>query len=125
VSLNEVIHETTRMLERSIGKGIRVELALEQELEQIEADETQLQQVIMNLSLNARDAMPNGGILRISTSMVKMTAEDCYLKSQFQPGSYVQLDIKDSGTGIPSEILSKIFEPFFTTKPVGKVPDLD
>ena len=120
VSLNEVIHETTRILERSIGKGIRVELGLEQELEQIEADETQLQQVIMNLSLNARDAMPNGGILRISTSMVKMTAEDCYLKSQFQPGSYVQLDIKDSGTGIPSEILSKIFEPFFTTKPVGK-----
>jgi signal transduction histidine kinase/ActR/RegA family two-component response regulator len=120
VSLNEVIHETTRMLERSIRKEIRVELALEQELEQIEADETQLQQVIMNLSLNARDAMPNGGTLRISTSMVNLTAEDCYLKPQFQPGTYVQLDMKDSGTGIPPEVLSKIFEPFFTTKPVGK-----
>jgi signal transduction histidine kinase/CheY-like chemotaxis protein len=120
VSLNEVIHETTRMLERSIGKEIHVELVLEQELEQIEADETQLQQVIMNLSLNARDAMPNGGTLRISTSMVKLTVEDCYLKPQFQPGTYVQLDMKDSGTGIPPEFISKIFEPFFTTKPVGK-----
>jgi len=120
VSLNEVISETTRMLERSIGKGIQVELALEQELEQIEADETQLQQVIMNLSLNARDAMPNGGTLRISTSMVKLNEEYCLRKPQFHPGSYVQLDIKDNGTGIPPEVLPKIFEPFFTTKPVGK-----
>jgi len=120
VSLNEVISETTRMLERSIGKGIQVELALEQELEQIEADETQLQQVIMNLSLNARDAMPNGGTLRISTSMVKFSDEYCLRKPQFHPGSYVQLNIKDSGIGIPSEVLPKIFEPFFTTKPVGK-----
>ena len=120
VSLNEVIRETIRMLERSIGKGIHVELALEQELEQIEADETQLQQVIMNLSLNARDAMPNGGTLRISTSMIELNEEYCLRKPQFHPGSYVQLDIKDSGTGIPSEVLPKIFEPFFTTKPVGK-----
>jgi signal transduction histidine kinase/CheY-like chemotaxis protein len=120
VSLNEVIHETARLLERSIGKGIRVELALGQGLEQIEADETQLQQVIMNLSLNARDAMPNGGALQISTSVIKLTAEDCYLKPQFQPGTYVQLNIQDNGTGIPPENLSKIFEPFFTTKPVGK-----
>ncbi len=120
VSLNDLIHETTRMLERSIGKGIHVELALEQELEQIEADETQLQQVIMNLSLNARDAMPNGGTLRISTSMIKLNEEDCLQNPQLHPGSYVQLNIQDNGTGIPSEILSKIFEPFFTTKAVGK-----
>ena len=120
VSLNEVIHETTRMLERSIGKWIHVELALEHELEQIEADETQLQQVIMNLSLNARDAMPNGGTLRISTSMVSLSKDECLQKPQFKTGSYVQLTIEDNGTGIPADILHKIYEPFFTTKPVGK-----
>ena len=120
VSLNEVIHETTRMLERSIGKAIHVELALEQELEQIEVDETQLQQVIMNLSLNARDAMPNGGTLRISTSMVSLSENDCLQKPQFKTGSYVQLTIEDNGMGIPADIIQKIYEPFFTTKPVGK-----
>ena len=120
VSLNEVIHETTRMLERSIGKGIHVELALEQNLEQIEVDETQVQQVIMNLSLNARDAMPNGGILRISTSMVSLSEDECIQKPQLKTGSYVQLNIEDNGTGIPEDIIQKIYEPFFTTKPVGK-----
>jgi len=120
VSLNEIIHETARILERSIGKGIHVELVLDQDLEQIEADETQLQQVIMNLSLNARDAMPNGGTLRVSTSMVSWSEEDCLQKPQFHPGRYVRLDIQDTGTGIPPEILSKVFEPFFTTKPIGK-----
>ena len=120
VSLNEVIHETTRMLERSIGKEIHVELALEQELEPIEVDETQLQQVIMNLSLNARDAMPNGGTLRISTSMVSLSENECSQKPQIKTGNYVQLNIEDNGSGIPSEVLPKIFEPFFTTKPIGK-----
>ena len=120
VSLNDVIFETTRMLERSIGKGVRVELSLDSFIDQIEADETQLQQVIMNLALNARDAMENGGTLRISTMMTNLTQEDCVYNPTLRTGQYVQMSITDTGSGIPSEILPKIFEPFFTTKPVGK-----
>ena len=120
VSLNDIIYETTRILERSISKGIRVELRLDPGLDQIEADETQLQQVIMNLALNARDAMPDGGSIRIATSMCSFSQEDVMQQPSLQIGTYVQLSIEDSGTGIPPEVLPKIFEPFFTTKPVGK-----
>ncbi len=120
LSLNDVILETTHILERSIGKEIKVELSLDANIPSIEADETQLQQIIMNLALNARDAMPQGGTLKLSTAVVTLNEVEVRQYPRLKAGSYVQLKVEDTGVGIPSEILHRIFEPFFTTKPVGK-----
>ncbi|MCX7984983.1 MAG: ATP-binding protein [Bacteroidetes bacterium] len=120
VCLNDVILETTHILERSLAKEIHVEMGLDAFLEDVEADETQLQQVIMNLALNARDAMPTGGTIRITTSMTHLDHTTKKVPPSLKPGKYVVMKIEDTGTGIPPEILPKIFEPFFTTKPVGK-----
>lgn len=118
--INDIILETTHILERAISKEIRIEIALDPHIKPIEGDETQLQQVIMNLALNARDAMPNGGVLRLSTAMVTLNETKTCRYTHISPGTYVQVTIEDTGTGIPPEVLPKIFEPFFTTKPVGK-----
>ena len=119
-SLNKIVRDMLRILDRSIGKNITVALELDENLSPIEADETQLQQVILNLAINARDAMPEGGTLTISTESVVLDWPYCKKHPLFAPGSYLRLAVRDTGSGIKQEDMQRIFDPFFTTKKVGK-----
>lgn len=120
VNLNRELRQNISVLERLIPKMIRLELDLQEDLHLIKADSTQLQQVIINLSVNARDAMPEGGVLSFKTRNVYLDEEYCKVHVGFEPGPYVLLAVTDTGVGIPPEIIDKIFDPFFTTKEPGK-----
>ena len=108
------------LLRRLIGEDIQFVTTVERELWLVNADETQLGQVIMNLAVNARDAMPGGGSLTIG--LANMTLDQSYARSQFGvlPGKYVLLSVCDTGCGMTEEIRARMFEPFFTTKEQGK-----
>ncbi len=120
LDLNSVLADTGRMLPRLIGEHIQVSVLPGAELWKIEADPVQIEQVILNLAVNARDAMPKGGVLTVETCNVRLGAD--YVRSHVgvTPGDYVLLAVSDTGIGIPSEIMPHIFEPFFTTKERGK-----
>jgi PAS domain S-box-containing protein len=120
LSLHPFLKEISKLLERMIPENIEVELNLAGEDFMVEVDPTQLQQVVMNLAVNARDAMPEGGQLRIETARAQLDDAFCQAHPDLHPGFYVRLSVSDTGTGIPPEIRSRIFDPFFTTKPVGK-----
>ena len=118
INLNKIINESVDLVCNSLPDYIEVRLNLQNDIHHIVADSTQMQQVLMNMILNARDAMPKGGVISIIT-------QNHLIKQNFQqgalpPGHYVRVTIGDTGTGIPIEILPKIFDPFFTTKEVGK-----
>lgn len=118
IFLNKVIEDSLDLLEHSIADKIEIVKNFESDLRLIYADEAQVQQIIMNLLLNAADAMPNGGKIEINTENYKIS--EFYQIGSLDPGEYVRLVIKDNGSGIPLEIMSKIFDPFFTTKDIGK-----
>jgi two-component system cell cycle sensor histidine kinase/response regulator CckA len=121
LDLNRLVNRMTKMLHRVIGEDILLTLALAPELGRVKADPGQVEQVIMNLAINARDAMPDGGRLEIATGNLEVTAvaEDGP-RAGVPEGSYVVLSIADTGTGMTDDVRSHIFEPFFTTKPKGK-----
>lgn len=119
LNLNTVVRDAERMLSRLIGEDIEIVTDLRPTLSQIRIDPGQLQQVIINLAVNARDAMPTGGRLAIATSEVEI-AEPQTALLDCRPGRYVALTIADTGTGMTPEIQGRIFEPFFTTKGHGK-----
>jgi len=121
INLNNLIKEMDKMLQRIIGEDIEFHTFLNKDLWNIHVDPSGMEQVIMNLVVNARDAMPEGGELIIETANIKLTDE--YVKKRHpvaMPGEYVMLSISDTGVGIPENIKEHIFEPFFTTKEVGK-----
>jgi len=121
LDLNELIKGFVKMLERLIGEDVELETALVSGLRRVEADPGQMEQVIMNLVINARDAMPGGGKVIIETANADL--DEDYAKAHdvsLQPGPYVMLAVSDTGTGMDEETRSLIFEPFFTTKEVGK-----
>jgi PAS domain S-box-containing protein len=122
VSPNRIIRETSKLLESSLGKNVELELDLNPSLPLVGANATQVQQAILNLCLNARDAMPDGGRMNISTGLVDLGREGNHLYRNLaaEPGQYVRISVKDTGVGIPKENIDKIFDPFFTTKEVGK-----
>ncbi len=120
LDLNEVIKRVTQMLRRVLGENITLRTNLTSRLPAIEADPTMMEQVIMNLAVNARDAMPNGGSLIIGTVPVNVTRGYVDLNPEAKEGSFISLSVSDNGTGIEPDKLSKLFEPFFTTKEVGK-----
>lgn len=120
VDLNQELHEVAKMLARTLPKMIEIEMDLSEPLDPVNSDPAQLQQVIMNLAVNARDAMPNGGRLSIETKNVYLDEEYCKSFLDVAPGNYVFLGISDSGTGMDEETRKHIFDPFFTTKETGK-----
>lgn len=120
VDLNHELEQVARMLERTIPKMIGIELNLADDLDTISADPAQLQQVVMNLSVNARDAMPEGGKLTIETRNIHLDADYCRAHLATDPGDYVLLSVSDTGCGMAKETVDHIFDPFFTTKETGK-----
>ena len=120
LSLNSVVSDTDRMLRRLIGEDIRLRLHLQSNLALAKADPAQVEQVIMNLAVNARDAMPNGGELLIETANVTVDENAASPGNIPPPGYYVMLAVSDTGAGMDSDTQAHIFDPFFTTKPAGK-----
>ena len=120
LSLNDTIRSLDKMLRRLIGEDIEVLAMLAPDLGTVEADPGQMDQILMNLAVNSRDAMPNGGKLTIKTENVEL--DESYIKthSYIKPGRYVQLSVSDNGMGIAPETQARIFEPFFTTKELGR-----
>ncbi len=119
-NLHTCIEETVRILRRTIDPRITLEVHTAPELWTVQADPCQMNQVLMNLCLNARDAMPDGGRLLLETENVVLSEEYARAHLQARPGSFVRLAVQDTGHGILPEIRSRIFEPFFTTKGPGK-----
>jgi CheY-like chemotaxis protein len=119
MDLHQVIIQTVGMLERTIPKMIRIESELESEPALIDGDPVQLEQILMNLGTNARDAMPDGGRLLFQTETVILDETFCRTRADLNPGAHVLLKVSDTGHGIPTDRLEHIFEPFFTTKGVG------
>ncbi len=120
LSLNPVITNFETMLRRLIGEDIELVLRTSQENLRVKADPAQLEQIIMNLAVNARDAMPKGGKLTIETASANLGRTPVYHLSPLPPGPYVRLSVSDTGSGMPPDVQAHIFEPFFTTKEEGK-----
>jgi hypothetical protein len=120
INLNSIIEEMGKLLPRLIGEDIELVVRADQELGAIRADASQMEQIIMNLAVNSRDAMPNGGKLVIETRNADLDQTYTASHPLMKPGAYIQLTVSDSGTGMDAETQSHIFEPFFTTKEKGK-----
>ncbi len=120
IDLNAVVQDIAPMLRRLIGEAIELKTTLVTPLARVHADRGQLEQVIMNLAVNARDAMPEGGRIWIETAETRLDAESLRTAKPLNPGRYVVLAVSDSGHGMSDEVKARLFEPFFTTKPLGK-----
>ncbi len=120
LNLNQVILDMQKMLRRVIGEHIRIETKLSPVIYPLKLDPSQIEQIVLNLAVNAQDAMPQGGALLISTDNVLLSAKYTETIPDIEPGEYVCLSITDTGEGIEPDLLKHIFEPFFTTKEVGK-----
>jgi len=120
LDLNHEVHEVQRLLERTIPRMIEIELHLADDLKIVSADPGQMEQVLMNLAVNSKDAMPQGGRLVIETKNVTLDAEFCKAHLGSKPGDYVMLGVSDTGHGMDNKTIAHIFEPFYTTKGPGK-----
>lgn len=120
VDLKSLMQEIERLTFETFPKSIRIEVSTEENLWPVSGDATQLHQALLNLAVNARDAMPGGGQLRFAGRNIVLDARYPLRAWGLQPGPHVAMEVSDTGTGIPPEIRSKIFDPFFTTKEIGK-----
>lgn len=120
LDLGQVLTETEKMIRRLIGEDVEIVLRLPGNLGRVKADPVQVEQVLLNLVVNARDAMPNGGHLSLEVANFETTGEFLARHSDVAPGSYVLLTVTDDGEGMEPDVLPRIFEPFFTTKESGK-----
>ena len=120
LNINRIIAEVDRLLQRVLPTSIKIELQTEPDLWMVNADSTQLHQLLMNLSVNARDAMPQGGTLTLRTANRVLGPEDCRQTVEARPGEFVELTVSDNGVGMSADVRRQIFDPFFTTKDVGQ-----
>jgi PAS domain S-box-containing protein len=120
IDVNAVVSDMRSIVERLVGDDVRVALDLEADLARVMVDLGQLEQIVVNLAVNARDAMPRGGTLRIVTENVELDAQDAKTYLSVKPGPYVSLAVSDTGTGMTPETQARVFEPFFTTKEPGQ-----
>ena len=120
IQLNEIVGESEKMLRRLIDESILLEVVLAKDLQSVLSDPGQLEQVLVNLVVNSRDAMPEGGRLTIETANVTLEDEPCHSSGEVRSGDFVMLAVSDSGVGMDAETSRHIFEPFFTTKPKGE-----
>ncbi len=118
--LNELVREAETFLQRLLPENIRLEMVLQPELWHVYADPTQIEQVLLNLAINARDAMPEGGVLTVETANVTLDEAYSARHAEVQAGEYVLLAVSDTGIGMDERTLARLFEPFFTTKETGK-----
>jgi signal transduction histidine kinase len=117
LDLNTTVTSAQSLLERLIREDVELACILDPDLERVEADPGQLEQVIVNLAVNARDAMPEGGKLTIETANVELSAEYAASHVEVEPGPYVLLAVSDTRTGVDAQTRARIFEPFFTRAP--------
>jgi len=120
IDLNAIVAESEKMLRRLVGEDIQFVTTLRASPGTVMADPGQIHQILMNLVVNARDAMPSGGVLCVETANVDLSEEDVAGRQDAEPGAYVRLSVRDSGSGMDHETLQRIFEPFFTTKKQGE-----
>ena len=120
IGLNALILGTMRLLNRTLGEDITVDVKLAPDLGLVLVDAQQLETALLNIAINARDAMPGGGTLTVGTRIMELDADYAMLHPGVPPGTYAAIEMTDSGAGMPPEVVARIFEPFFTTKPVGK-----
>ncbi len=120
VDVNAALTDMARMLRRSLGERMEIELHCADGVWPVRVDPVQLETAIVNLGVNARDAMPNGGILTFETRNAPLDADYAARHENLNPGDYVMVAVSDNGVGMTPEVLARVFDPFFTTKPVGK-----
>jgi CheY-like chemotaxis protein len=120
LDLNGLVRDMTELLHRTLGEQVELESVLAPRLWTIEADANQLESAVLNLAVNARDAMPQGGKLTIETGNTFLDDRYVETSAEVTPGQYVLIAVSDSGAGIPKDVLSRVFEPFYTTKEVGR-----
>jgi signal transduction histidine kinase len=120
IDVNKLVTGMSDMLSRTLGESVRLEVVLAGGLWRVMADENQLENVLLNLAVNARDAMPGGGKLTIETANAHLDEAYARSESEVKAGQYVLLEVTDTGTGMPPEVLTRVFEPFFTTKGIGE-----
>ncbi|MBC8115752.1 MAG: PAS domain S-box protein, partial [Candidatus Saccharimonas sp.] len=120
VRMDRLVAETRALLEHTLPKSVLIETQLDADCPPVLGDATELSQILMNLSINARDAMPDGGTLTIEATSTLLNGNASQLHPEARPGWYVLLKVSDTGTGMSSEVLDRIFDPFFTTKEIGK-----
>ncbi len=119
INLNSLLKNLTKMLNRMIGDDIEMIMMLEPSVGNIMADPGQVEQIVMNIVINARDAMPDGGTITIETQEVELDEDYCKTHAEVTPGTFIVLCITDTGKGMTPEVMEKIFDPFFTTKKKG------
>jgi signal transduction histidine kinase/CheY-like chemotaxis protein len=120
VNLNDIVGDLQRMLKRLLGEDIDLRVRLDPALWQVRVDPGQMEQILVNLAINARDAMPQGGVLTLETGNSRLDEEYARTRSYVVPGEYVMIGVRDEGTGMSEEVKAHLFEPFFTTKAHGK-----
>lgn len=120
INLNDVVLQSVTLIRNAIPRMIHIETLTDSDLKKVNGDPSLLEQTIVNLALNAKDAMPDGGKLTISTRNIEISENEAKVKPDFAPGSYVELTVTDNGEGIPGSQIELIFDPFFSTKQLGK-----